>query len=182
MSDTHGLAPLLDRARAGDAGAWNALLERLRPFVRALFLRQLRRAADASDLTQEVQLRMDRGFAGFRGETVPQLLAWVRQIAARVFIDHGRRRPPTPQPLPPEPVCPRSQPPGARLDQAEEMARLTAALERLKEPQRLVIEARLFDGLQCVEIARRTGQSAEWVRVTCMRAIEQLHKYLGEKP
>jgi RNA polymerase sigma-70 factor (ECF subfamily) len=182
MKDAHGLAVLLNRARDGDRAAWGTLLERLRPLIRALFRRQGQSDGDASDLTQEVQLRMARGFDQFRGETVPQFLAWVRQIAARVFIDCKVRQPPTPESLPQDPVCPRSLTAGARLDTAEDLARLSAALERLPAPYRTVIEARLFDGLKCVEIAQRLGQSPEWVRVTCLRAVVKLQEQLGTRP
>jgi RNA polymerase sigma factor (sigma-70 family) len=99
-----------------------------------------------------------------------------------VFIDQCVRPPPTPEPLALDPGCPRSPSPAAQLDAVEEMARLTAALERLKEPYRQVIEARLFDGLKCVEVARRLGQSPQWVRVTCLRAIAKLHEELGNEP
>src|SRR5262245_15340935 len=145
MADTHGLEPLLAQAQAGDRSAWNTLLGRLRPIVRALLRRQVAQDADASDLTQQVQLRMDRGFAQFRGEAVPQLLAWVRQILARVLIDFHRGKSPPAGPLP-EVDDPRSGP-SSELVHAEAMARLSAALEKLPDAQRQVIELRLFDRL-----------------------------------
>jgi RNA polymerase sigma-70 factor (ECF subfamily) len=182
MKDAQALGKLLDQARAGDQPALNTLLERLRPFVKALLLRQMRQPADASDLTQEVQLRMGRGFAGFRGSTVPELLAWIRQIAVRVVLDHLRRQPPTPEPLLADPVCPGSAIPGARLDHAEDLVRLQGALERLPELQRRVIEQRFFDGLPCVGIAQRMDRSPEWVRITCMRALGKLHGILSNPP
>src|SRR5262245_43558088 len=94
------LAAMLDRARAGDQEAWNTVLARLRPFIRALLRRQVSQDADASDLTQQVQQRMAKGFGQFRGEGMAQLLAWTRQIAARVLIDYRRARPSPPAPLP----------------------------------------------------------------------------------
>jgi RNA polymerase sigma-70 factor (ECF subfamily) len=180
MSDPHALGSLLERSRQGDRQAWNTLLGRLRPFVRALFRRSGPFAGDGSDLTQEVQLRMDRGFRQFRGDSVPQFLAWVRQIAARVFIDHGRRQPPPAEPLPPDPAGPPAGHPASGLDRAEEMVRLAEALKGLKDDQRMVIEARLFDGLACVEIARRLGRTPGWVRITCMRAVEKLREQWGK--
>jgi RNA polymerase sigma-70 factor (ECF subfamily) len=140
----------------------------------------VRQDADASDLTQKVQWRMDQGFARFRGESVAQLLAWVRQIAARVCLDHLDGRPPA-VPLPPDPVCPRPAA-GSSLLRAEEAARLAKALERLPEHYRRVIEARLQDGLPCVEIGRRMGRTAEWVRIVSKRAVERLRQDLGERP
>jgi RNA polymerase sigma-70 factor (ECF subfamily) len=176
------LDTLLEQARGGDRAAWNALLGRLRPFVRALCRREVRDAGEASDLTQDVLARMDGGFAGFRGTSVPQLLAWVRRITARRLIDRGITRRPAPEALRPEVEDPCGRPPGSRLIDAEEMTRLAAALEDLPEHYRRVIEARLFDGLSCVAVARRLGQTDVWVRVTCKRAVERLHQILRDKP
>jgi RNA polymerase sigma-70 factor, ECF subfamily len=177
--DLYDLAPLLNRARAGDRAAWNDLLGRLRPYLRLLIRRQLSGDAEASDLTQEAQLRMDRGFPQFRGEQVPPFLAWVRTIVARVLADHAGSRPPAAVPLSDLDDAGAGAP-GPRLVHAEEMTRLAGALERLSADHRLVVEARLFDGLKCVEIARRHGRTSEWVRVTCKRAVERLRELLRE--
>src|SRR5262245_29602174 len=152
--DTHDLGPLLNRARTGDRVAWNDLLGRLRPYMRLLIRRQLSGDAESSDLTQEAQLRMERGFPQFRGEQVPQFLAWVRTIVARVLVDHAGTRPPATVPLPDLDDAGAGAP-GPGVARAEEMTRLAEALELLPADHRLVIEARLFDGLKCVEIARR---------------------------
>jgi RNA polymerase sigma-70 factor (ECF subfamily) len=182
MSDLHGLEPLLDRARTGDRPAWNALLDRLRPIIRALLRRQMRHDGDASDLAQEVQLRMDRGFGRFRGQSVPQLLAWVRQIAARVLIDHHRRRQPVFEPLGLN--LPQRSGPSAGMgsSHAEKMAQVAEALERLPPHYRAVLEARLVDGLRCVTIAERIGQTPGWVRVVCKRAFDRLRKEMEISP
>jgi RNA polymerase sigma factor (sigma-70 family) len=120
--------------------------------------------------------------------------------------DHARRRPPPAEPLPPDVGAPFEGGPlsglvrdeeKARLDEAlprlpdhcrplarqigvEEMARLAEALPRLPDTYRTVIEARLFDGISCADLARRLGRTPVWVRVTCLRAVEQLRQELGE--
>jgi RNA polymerase sigma factor (sigma-70 family) len=109
---------------------------------------------------------------------VPQFLAWVRTIIARVLTDHAGRQPPPAVPLPDLDDAGAGAP-GPRVVRAEEMTRLAEALESLPADHRLVLEARLFDGLKCVEIARRQGRTPEWVRVTCKRAVEKLRQLLG---
>jgi RNA polymerase sigma-70 factor (ECF subfamily) len=169
---------LLDRARAGDRAAWNQLLGALRPLVRGWLRRSVRQDADASDLTNEVQLRMHRGFARFRGETTGQLRAWTWRIALNVLRD---RRPPTkpaPGPLPdtvaaPTPVLPLVDP--------EEMLRLRQAVQQLPHHHRTVIEGRLFDGLSCVEIAQQMTELPGTVRMWCYRAVKELNKRLGPR-
>jgi RNA polymerase sigma-70 factor (ECF subfamily) len=179
--DTHGLGALLERSRAGDQAAWNTLLQRLRPYVRLLLQRQACNDGEASDLVQEAQLRMHRGFDQFWGAQVPQFLAWVRQIVVRTLADHAARRPRQQMLLPDLPDR-RGASVEADLLRDEEMTLLAEALEQLSADYRMVIEARLLAGLKCVEIARRSGHTPEWVRVTCKRAIEELRRRLRTKP
>jgi RNA polymerase sigma-70 factor (ECF subfamily) len=171
---------LLDRARSGDRAAWGQVLARLRPIIWALARRRLRCDHEASDLAQEVLLRMDGGFAKFRGQSLAQLLAWARKITANALFDPGRRPPPA-APLPPDVAGPREGGPASGLVRAEELARLAEALAKVPEHYRAVVEARLFEGLSCAEIARRLGQTAVWVRVTCLRGVRLLREQLGEE-
>jgi RNA polymerase sigma-70 factor (ECF subfamily) len=176
------LEPLLDRARAGDLEAWRALLQRLRPMLWAVCRRQVRDDADASDLTQDVLLRMDQRFPQFRGQSVQHLLAWARRIAARLVIDHGRAAPPATEGLPVDLPVREVEGPSWKLARLEDAARLAEALLKLPAHYRAVIEARLFGGLSCVAIGQQMGQSAVWVRVTCKRAVERLRMELRDQP
>src|SRR5262245_4728009 len=171
---------LLARARAGDLRARDLLLERLRLFVRAFFRRRVANADSASDLTQDVQLRMAQGLVRFRGVGW-QLLAWSRRIAARVFCDYLAQRGLPLEPLPPDIPC-SSTDDLERLGRVEEMALLRQALEDLPEQYRVVIEARLFEGLPPVAIAQRLGCPASTVRVYSKRAVEMLSERLRGQP
>ena len=170
------LQSLLDRARAGDRVAWNQILSALRPTVRGWLRRRLRQDADASDLTNEVQLRMDRGFARFKGETTGQLRAWSWMITLNVLRTYGRSPRPPLQPLPDALAAPTPVPP---IVGPEDMVRLQQALEKLPLHFRTVIEGRLFDGLSCVEIAQRMHALPGTVRMWCYRAVHELKKKLG---
>jgi RNA polymerase sigma-70 factor (ECF subfamily) len=175
------LETLLELARGGDCEAWDNLLRRLRPYVQTLLRRRVGNAADASDLVQDVQVRMNAGFSGFRGESAAQLLAWVRRIAANVFYDYLARRGPPLEPLPPDLAGPRRIPGTPAID-SEDMARLAEALAELPEHYRVVIEARLFEGLSCVAIGRRLGCPAGTVRIISMRAVQRLSARLRQEP
>jgi RNA polymerase sigma-70 factor (ECF subfamily) len=169
---------LLDRARAGDRAAWNRLLAELRPLVRAWLRRWQPQDGEASDLTNEVQLRMDRGFARFRGETTGQLRAWTRRITVNVLHDHRRTTPPSPAQLPDTLAAPT---PVAPIVDADDMIRLRKALELLPSHYRTVIEGRLFDRLSCVEIAQRMNALPGTVRMWCYRAVDELKQRLGPR-
>jgi RNA polymerase sigma factor (sigma-70 family) len=164
---------LLVWARDGDRQAWNDLLAWCRPFIRALLRRQLRNPEDASELTNDVQVRMDRGFPQFCGVARGQFIAWALRITSRVLYDHIGRPPRPGGSLTVDPPCPQVDVSG-RLTAAEDMVRLAKALEGLRTDYRTVIEARLFEGLSPKEIAQRLGWPAGRVRVFSLRAVKEL--------
>jgi RNA polymerase sigma-70 factor (ECF subfamily) len=170
------LQELLDRARAGDSAAWNQLLGALRPLVRSWLRRGLRQDADASDLTNEVQLRMHRGFHRFRGETTSQFRVWTWKITLRVLLDRRRVTKPALAQLPDAVAVPTPAPP---IVSADELVRLHQALEQLPQHYRTVIEGRLFDGLSCVEIAQQMNAKPGTVQMWCYRAVKELRKRFG---
>jgi RNA polymerase sigma-70 factor (ECF subfamily) len=194
MHDAHQLAPLLRRCREGDAAALDGLLGKLRPYVRLLLRSrvapELGRRLDASDLVQETLLRVCRGFRQFAGDSVPQLLAWVGQIAAHVLASsarhHGAGRRDVAHERPGSRLLERllsaERTPQERAVRDEEAARLAVALERLPESYRVVIEARFFDQMPFADVARQAGKNVGAVRVLCVRAIARLRQELGTEP
>jgi RNA polymerase sigma-70 factor (ECF subfamily) len=171
------LDSLLALARGGDKDARERLLLRVRPFLRALFRGWWVAADDASDLTQEVQIRMNRGFEQFRGETGDRFKAWGRRIAARVFYDFlARRRLPT-VPLPDD-VRDASSSVLSRMARTEDLVCLRDAIEQLPEKYRVVIKGRFFEGLSPQDLADRLGWPRSTVSVFQMRAVEWLAEKL----
>jgi len=186
--DAHQLGPLLERSRQGDRDAWDRLLGHLRPYLKALVRSwlgpELTRRLGESDIVQDVLLRIERDFANHRGQSVPELLGWVKTIAYRATVD-GRRQAisdrqagsdfwqslPTAAPSPSE-----------VLAGEEDAVRLATALEQLSEARRDVIHARLFEQQPFAEIARSTGQSAGALRVLFVRAVRQLREILEAVP
>jgi RNA polymerase sigma-70 factor (ECF subfamily) len=164
---------LFQRARRGDRQAWNDLLAWIRPIVRALLRQRMRQPDEASDVTNEAQVRMHRGFGQFRGETLRQFHVWASRIAARALVDHFRGDPDSIASLTFDPPCPRQ--PAESPPLSDQLAR---ALERLPEDQRRVVEARLFDGLRPGEIAVKFGWPAVRVSVYYLRAIRNLSRQL----
>jgi RNA polymerase sigma factor (sigma-70 family) len=174
---------LLARARMGDQQAWNDLLVLCRPKVRA----QLKRALpdmpdDASELTNNVQMNMTRGFPAFRGEVEGQFIAWAVVITKNVLYHYFRdgRRLPTLVPLPPEHLCPQPEV-CDQVIEAEDLDRLADALENLPERYRKVIKARLFSRRSTRDIAEDFGWARSTVSVFTKRAVELLASKLREK-
>ena len=90
---------LIAQARDGDEVALGRLLELYRNYLRltarSLIGASLRVKLEPSDLVQETFLKAHREFAGFAGQSEPELVAWLRRILARTLADqvkHHRRK------------------------------------------------------------------------------------------
>jgi RNA polymerase sigma-70 factor, ECF subfamily len=85
---------LLDAARVGEPAALGSLLESYRQYLTILARVQLDKAMQvkvgASDIVQETFLEAHRDFVQFRGQSVPELLGWLRQILARNLANQIR--------------------------------------------------------------------------------------------
>lgn len=79
---------LISALQAGDESAYEQLIERFQSPVYNLAYRLLNDQADASDVAQEVFLKIFRNVGRFRGES--SLRTWVYRIA--VNESHNRRR------------------------------------------------------------------------------------------
>jgi len=79
---------LLERLRAGDDAAYEALLERFQEPVYQLVCRLINDPGEAGDVVQDVFLKVFRGVGSFRGQS--SLKTWIYRIA--VNEAHNRRR------------------------------------------------------------------------------------------
>ncbi len=83
-------ADLLRRCRAGDEKAFRELVTRYQRQVYSVSLRMVRSVEDAEDVTQETFVRVFRSID--RYDPGRPFGAWIFTIAARLSIDHLRRR------------------------------------------------------------------------------------------
>jgi RNA polymerase sigma-70 factor (ECF subfamily) len=86
---------LVERARAGDAGAWRTLLSRHQDRLYAVCVRMAggtgRRdpgGADPADLCQEAMVKIVQGLGGFDGAS--KISTWMTRIAMNVCLSHLR--------------------------------------------------------------------------------------------
>ncbi|MCA9706971.1 MAG: RNA polymerase sigma factor, partial [Myxococcales bacterium] len=77
-------------ARAGQEGAFGALVRPLLPRLEAFALRMLAHPDDAAEAVQDALLKAHQGLAGFRGEA--RFETWLLSILTRVCIDALRAR------------------------------------------------------------------------------------------
>jgi RNA polymerase sigma-70 factor, ECF subfamily len=188
-------------ARAGDGDALGQLLARygnyLSLLARVQVGRRLQGKIDPADLVQETFLEAHRHFTGFRGQSEPEVAAWLRQILAGVLGNQLRRYLGTqgrdvrlerelageldqsshalnfaiadPGPTP------------SNLAVGRERAVLLAdALGRLPEDYREVIVLRHLEELPFADVAERMARSEDAVQKLWVRALARLRKALDE--
>jgi RNA polymerase sigma factor (sigma-70 family) len=182
--DTHHLGPMLRRALAGDARAWDDFFREIRKYLHA----EVRKVAgpdaqgslDHSALVQSTLRRawerIGEQFAeGPEDTALRRFLAWVSTIARNRTYEELRRRlcrPPATSSGIERVAEPR---PWERTRRRDQLAAAVAAeLGRLGERQRQVVELFWFERLSDVEIGRRLGCNPGAVRVLRFRALRSL--------
>ncbi len=87
---------LVERARHGDRGALDTLLDRHADRVHALCRRVIANPDDALDATQEALIAIARGIARFDGRSA--FTTWVYRVATNAALDELRRKRRRPEP------------------------------------------------------------------------------------
>lgn len=177
---------LVARARAGEAAAFEALLERHAAQAYGLALRTLGDAREAEDLVQEAFLRAWRGLAGFRAEA--RFGTWLYRIVVNLCYKRlpGIRASLETSDLEAldfeagaEPGEAGPAPEGTLL--GEDLRRhLHAAIDGLPEAYRMLISLRHQQDLPYSEIAAITGLPLGTVKTGLHRARRRLQAALED--
>jgi len=83
-------AGAIERAKQGDAGAFQELYDRHKRRVYSLCLRMTANTAEAEDLTQEAFLQLYRKIGTFRGESA--FSTWLHRLSVNVVLMHLRKK------------------------------------------------------------------------------------------
>jgi len=83
-------AEAIDKAKQGNAEAFQALYDRHKRRVYSLCLRMTANTAEAEDLTQEAFLQLYRKIATFRGESA--FSTWLHRLSVNVVLMHLRKK------------------------------------------------------------------------------------------
>ena len=185
-------AQFLERLKAGDATAFNRLVEERPSDIYALLYRLTEDAEEARDLTQETFLQAFRHLAGFRGEA--DLRTWLYRIAVNqarnrwrwwkrrrrdrtVSLDapaHESHDAPLSAGLPSREA---GDPEEQALARERERA-LLAALRTLSRPYREVIVLRDIEGLSYEEVALALEINVGTVKSRLSRGRGELRRRL----
>jgi RNA polymerase sigma-70 factor (ECF subfamily) len=191
------VAAWLEDAQGGSREALGEALEACRAYLLLVANRELDSALQAkggaSDLVQETFLDAQRDFARFTGRSASELRAWLRQILLNNLANFARQYRGTDkrqlyrevalaggavsgaEPLEPFATTPS---PSTQLMGRERVEQLFAALRRLPDDYRRVIEMRYQHGESFAEIARAMDRSENAVRKLWFRAVERLEQEL----
>jgi RNA polymerase sigma-70 factor, ECF subfamily len=193
---------LLAEARGGRHESLGRALELNRTYLTLLARTQidlhLQGRVDASDVVQETFLDACRDFDHFRGSSLGEWLAWLRQILifnlARVVERQvAAQKRSTRREVSLEQqvavmdrssarieiaLIGRSSSPSSQAQRSERAARVADQLARLCSDYREVLVLRNLEGLPFSEVAQRMGRSAGAVRILWVRAVDQLRQLL----
>ena len=175
VGETLAIDGLVERAKAGDAGAWEALYDEYAPRIYRYLLARAPEPADAEDLLQRVFVNVIESLPRYEQRGLP-FGAWLFRIARNTAIDFARTRRST-IPLEASVDRPDDSPgPAALAERAAERTQIRAALATLTDEQRDVILYRFFAGLSPSEIGALMGKREGSIRALQFRALESLRR------
>ena len=90
MDDTQAVNTLVRRCVAGDAAAWQEIVQQYHRRIYNICYRFSGSPDDASDLTQEVFIKMYRTLATF-DTTRASFMTWVTTVTRNLLVDHFRK-------------------------------------------------------------------------------------------
>ena len=166
----------------GELRAFETLYARHRSRLYSFLLRQLRDAALADEMFQDVWQRVIAARAGWQPDAA--FTTWLFRIAHNRLNDYwraARHRPPAPGDAD-ERVARMSdtRTPESQLSEFEQRRRLQLAMEQLPDEQREVLQLRLEQELSLEEIAQITGVGRETVKSRLRYAMDKLRAGLSE--
>lgn len=188
---------LIERARAGDRGALEALvvahLPALRAFVRVKAGRDLREQESCSDLVQSACREVLADLPGFEYRDEAAFRHWLYRAAERKVLDRARFHHRARRDVRRQESLPASEAgllgcyasfctPSQQAIAHEEMARIESAMDQLPASYREVLRLRHVVGLSNEEIANQLGRTPEYARMVLARARHKLGILLGAGP
>jgi RNA polymerase sigma-70 factor (ECF subfamily) len=185
------LVDLLQRFREGDRAAFTQIVGHYQQPLIRFFYRLCWDHDRAEDLTQEVFLRILRGSRKYvaRG----RLATFLFRVATNLWIDEYRSHQPRPRFLSLEQAWNADEEPAKRDPPAteggpeqeashdEESSRLRAALEKLTDRHRLVLELAIYHEMPYLQISQALGIPVGTVKSRMHTTVRFLRNLVAEK-
>lgn len=179
MFERNLLQHWIDKARAGDASAFERLMLLHERMVLRTAQRLLLNTEDAKDAAQEVFLKLYRNLGRFREEG--DLAAWLYRITVNVCFD-SKRRSKAAMPIDLAPESRDTAPdPEKTMRAQQERALVISALAHLPERERAAIVLRDIEGCSTAQAAAILGSSEETVRSQISIARAKIRKAVAAR-
>ena len=173
-------ADLIERFRQGDEPAFRLLVEQYKRLVYAIVYRMTLSHAAADDVSQDVFIAL--WDARSRIDPGRPLRPWLRRVAVNMTINHLKAERRQGKRLTAEAVeiqAANGPTPSARVEGAESLQAIQAAIQELPEARRAVLVLRAFEGLAYHEIAETLNCSIGTVMSRLHRARTELQEKLA---
>jgi RNA polymerase sigma-70 factor (ECF subfamily) len=194
---------LLIKARDGDGGAVEQLLDRHRDSLRRLVQmrldRKIQRRVDVSDIVQDVLIEANRRLTRYLDDPKMPFHLWLRHMARDRIIDaHRRHRGSAKRSVDREQplvaagaadrstvelaaqLCDPEMTPAAAATMGELARRFEAAIDELDDRDREVVLMRHFEHLSNQEVAQALDLTEPAASMRYLRALRRLRSLLGE--
>jgi RNA polymerase sigma-70 factor (ECF subfamily) len=176
-------AAWVERAKAGDKAAFEAIFQRYERQIYSFIYRMMGDADDAYDLTQDCFVKAYRALAGTSDDL--NVSAWLHRIASNACLDVLRRRqrlrwlpwegPKHDHLLISTPI---DDPERAAISQ-ETRVTVQRVLDKMSHRHRLALILREYEGLSCEEIGEVMNLSRSAVKSMLFRAREEFRRVYG---
>ena len=181
MKDSSYYNDLAQRATT-DEEAFEELYEYFFPRVYNFIYARVKNSADADDVTSITFMKMNENLERYN-PGVAAFSTWLFRIALNSIIDYTRRRDKSNETEWDEffdPAAPEYLEPEAQALTKESNNELLAALDKLNERERRIIELKFFSDLDTRAISEILFMSEGNVRTTLHRTLAKLKKFLCE--
>jgi RNA polymerase sigma-70 factor (ECF subfamily) len=164
---------LMCKAQGGDAQAYRALLQSLRPWLLSYFNRRLR-GGDVEDLVQMTLLSLHEKRHTYNPQAA--FMPWIAAVARHKLIDYvrwsGRRV-----------HVELTEDLGLEDGLSNDLAQRDVAvlLAKLPKDQAQLISLHKLEGLTSEEVAAKIGKNASAVKVSIHRGLKKLQAIVGVK-
>lgn len=181
MADIEYYNELAQRATT-DEDAFEELYENFFPRVYNFIFARLKNSSDADDVASITFMKMNENLERYN-PAVAAFSTWLFRIASNAIIDHTRRRDNTQETEWDEffdPAAPEYQEPEAQAMTNEDNRELLAALDKLNERERRIVELKYFSDMDTRAIAELMSMTEGNVRTTLSRTLAKLKKILTD--
>jgi len=163
----------------GDHAAFKELFARYAPMLMRLTMRHLRSRELAREVVQQTFFQMHAARHDFRQDR--KLRPWVFTIAMNLVREHYRKKKRRKEAALDEAREPATVEERGPIEKRQRAQLLRAAMQRLPDSQREVVELHWFDERPFAEVAQIVGSTEGAVRVRAHRAYKKLKEMLAEE-